>query len=138
VTRTAALAVVALGMVGVGVPMAAHWPDESSALECPPDRVRFLRTPDGESVAQCSQAPVHPSQLPVAAALTLGQKLDLNEVSENDLGKIPGVGRRLAKALVEAREDNGPFRTWDEVDAVEGVGFSKLEALRTVARIGEE
>src|SRR5690349_2621714 len=98
--------------MGVGLPLAANWPDGSAKLDCPPDRVRFVRTRDGESIAQCSEAAVHPAEVPAMASLTLGRKPDLNDLSEGDLGNLPGVGKRLAKALVAAREDHGPFKTW--------------------------
>jgi DNA uptake protein ComE-like DNA-binding protein len=128
----------ALGLMGVGLPLAANWPDGDARLDCPPDRVRFVRTRDGESIAQCSEAAVHPSELPVLAALTLGQKPDLNEISEADLGTLPGIGKRLAKTLVATRSDKGPFKTWADVDAVEGVGVATLENLRNLLRVEPE
>ncbi|WP_368671656.1 ComEA family DNA-binding protein [Corallococcus carmarthensis] len=65
-----------------------------------------------------------------AQALALGLKLDLNAASESELALLPGVGRDLAKRLVSAREEQGRFASWEDVDAVPGVGAAKLETLR--------
>ncbi|MFB1482199.1 ComEA family DNA-binding protein [Corallococcus sp. RDP092CA] len=65
-----------------------------------------------------------------AQALALGLKLDLNAASESELALLPGVGRDLARRLVDAREAQGRFTSWDDVDAVPGVGAARLETLR--------
>lgn len=65
-----------------------------------------------------------------ARALAPAVRLDLNTSTEEELARIPGVGRALARKLVEARQSRGGFTSWDEVDAVSGVGSAKLETLR--------
>jgi competence protein ComEA len=72
-----------------------------------------------------------------AQALALGLKLDLNAATEAELAQLPGVGRTLARKLVEAREAQGRFSNWQEVDAVSGVGAAKLEALQAVTELRE-
>ncbi len=62
--------------------------------------------------------------------MTLGAKLSLNDATADELLLVPGVGPALAKALVKARAERRRFRSWDEVDAVTGVGPVKLEALK--------
>nr|WP_253895849.1 helix-hairpin-helix domain-containing protein [Corallococcus exercitus] len=72
-----------------------------------------------------------PGTVPTGSqALALGLKLDLNAASESELALLPGVGRDLAKRLVSAREAQGRFVSWENVDAVPGVGAAKLETLR--------
>jgi competence protein ComEA len=72
-----------------------------------------------------------------AQAVALGLKLDLNTASQEELAQLPGVGRSLARKLVEAREAQGHFKSWDEVDAVSGVGPGKLETLRAATELRE-
>ena len=55
-----------------------------------------------------------------------GGKANLNRVSEADMRLVPGVGRALAKALVQRRIQLGGFAGWAEVDAVRGVGPQTL------------
>lgn len=82
------------------------------------------RWPDSEAV---------PSAADAAPAV-----LDLNTATEEELARIPGVGRSLARKLVEARQARGAFTSWDDVDAVSGVGPAKLETLQAATRLGAE
>ncbi|XXF81051.1 helix-hairpin-helix domain-containing protein [Myxococcaceae bacterium GXIMD 01537] len=72
----------------------------------------------------------------VAGAPAPGTTVDLNTASEDELARLPGVGRSLARKLVEARQARGGFERWEDVDAVDGVGPARLDALRTVTHLG--
>ena len=125
--RTALLGAGLLGVIGVGWYFATRAPSAEPALDCPPDRVRWVQTAQG-SYAACDAPDA--GALPAGQALTLGKKLNLNEVTAEDLALLPGVGPSLAAALVEEREALGGFSTWDEVDGVRGIGPAKLEVLQ--------
>ena len=119
--RTAALAVGLLGALGTGAWVQARWPDPAPALDCPAEQVRWV----GEGplgVARCDAGGLPPASVRIA----LGLRLPLNRVPEADLARLPGVGPAAAHALVQAR----PFRSWAEVDAVRGVGPSRLQVLQ--------
>jgi competence protein ComEA len=80
-------------------------------------------------VAGCAAgAPIE--HVPTGAAMTLGVRLNLNEATADDLILVPGIGPALAKALVAARSQRSGFRSWEEVDAVTGVGPAKLRTLQ--------
>ncbi|NOK13748.1 helix-hairpin-helix domain-containing protein [Corallococcus exercitus] len=120
--RTSALAALSLGLLALGFTARARWPDSRPSLDCPPEAVRL----DPAGLATCG-----PGTVPTGSqALALGLKLDLNAASESELALLPGVGRDLAKRLVSAREAQGRFVSWENVDAVPGVGAAKLETLR--------
>ena len=124
--RTAALGVVLLGALGSGTLVQARWPDARPALSCPPERVRWV----GEGavgVARCDRGGPPPASVRVA----LGVRLPLNTAAESELARLPGVGAVAARALVQAR----PFRSWDEVDAVRGVGPARLRALQQATEL---
>jgi competence protein ComEA len=104
--RTAALAVVVLGALAAGGWTQARWPEARPALDCPAGQVASVR-------------------------LALGLRLPLNRAAEPDLARIPGVGAAAAHALVQAR----PFRSWDEVDSVRGVGPARLGALQQATEL---
>jgi competence protein ComEA len=128
VNRTAALAAATLGLMAVGALARWRWPSSAPALDCEPGKVRMV-----EGVAVCGEgAPPTGAQ-----ALALGMKLDLNAASEAELAQLPGVGRSLARKLVEAREAEGRFSSWEQVDAVSGVGAAKLETLQAVTELRE-
>jgi competence protein ComEA len=52
-------------------------------------------------------------------------------LTEAELARLPGVGAVAAHALVQSR----PFRSWDEVDAVRGVGPARLRLLRQATEL---
>jgi competence protein ComEA len=134
--RTGWLAVVALGALGAGAAVRWAWPSSAPALDCPVEDVRWVWR-GGTQVAACAP-PEDAGAAPTGAALTVGVKLDLNRATEEQLAMIPGVGRSLAGKLVEARRERGPFRSWQEVDEVPGVGPVKLAALQALAEISPE
>lgn len=70
------------------------------------------------------------------AAAAPGGLLDLNTATTAQLDALPGVGPGTAEKIVADRETNGPFRSIDELDRVNGVGptlIDKVRALVTVA-----
>ena len=119
--RTAALAVGLLGALGTGAWVQGRWPDAAPALDCPPERVRWV----GEGALGAARCDVG-GEPPASIRLALGLRLPLNRVSEADLARVPGVGAPVAHALVQAR----PFRSWAEVDSVRGVGPARLQVLQ--------
>lgn len=124
--RTGSLAVATLGLMALGGVVRWRWPSPTPALDCAPAQVRFR---DGVAVCGEGAAPT------AAQALALGLKLDLNSASEEELARLPGVGRSLAHKLVEARQTQGRFSSWDEVDAVSGVGGAKLVTLQATTEL---
>jgi DNA uptake protein ComE-like DNA-binding protein len=59
----------------------------------------------------------------------------LNRASARELEQIPGIGAVLAARLVAARDSIGGFRSWEQVDAVKGVGPAMLARLKELALI---
>ena len=64
--------------------------------------------------------------------------LDLNRATTQELTTLPGIGEVLAQRIVDYREAHGPFRSVDELIAVEGIGEGKLEKLRELVTVEEE
>jgi len=124
--RTAALGVVLLGALGVGWGAQERWPEAQAALGCSPDRVGWVGG-ERSGFARCDAK----GALPPSARVALGLRLPLNRVQEADLARLPGVGAVAARALVQAR----PFRSWEEVDAVKGVGPARLRTLQQVTEL---
>ncbi|WP_257456655.1 ComEA family DNA-binding protein [Archangium lipolyticum] len=124
--RTGALAVASLGLLGLGVVARVRWPESSPALGCEPGAVRVV-----EGVAVCGEG----DALSAPQRLMLGQKLDLNVVTESELAGVPGVGRSLARRLVREREVRGRFVSWTEVADVPGVGAARLGTLQATTEL---
>jgi competence protein ComEA len=116
--RTRALAVAVLALAALGGLVRWHWPRPG------PRPMQVGR--QGEEGADVG------SHAPEAA------KLDLNQATESELARLPGVGRSAARSLVAARQARGAFRTWSEVDAVPGVGAARLEVLQQRTVLGQQ
>ena len=54
--------------------------------------------------------------------------IDPNTASVRELMQIPGIGEKTAEAIVEEREQNGPFLFPEDLMAVKGIGPKKLES----------
>ena len=124
--RVQALALVlALFLVG-GLVAWLRLPPAQVAPTCPDGGVRTTG-PDG--VTRCG--PGEP--LRAGAAMAVGQKFDCNQATAAELAQVDGIGLALAEQLVAARDAG--FTSWDEIDALPGVGPARLSALQAACDI---
>ncbi|MGV3621960.1 MAG: ComEA family DNA-binding protein [Archangium sp.] len=86
-------------------------------------------TLDENGVARCAAG----ATMPALKALTLRQKFDCNVATERELAAIPGVGPHVANELVKARGTG--FTSWEQIDAVPGVGEQRLLTLQAACEI---
>ena len=62
-------------------------------------------------------------------------KVDLNTSTAKELQQLPGIGKGLARRIVEYRTTNGPFKSVDELMQVRGIGkktFAKMKERITI------
>lgn len=62
--------------------------------------------------------------------------VDVNAADSAALEALPGIGPSKAAAIIAYREQNGPFKTIDDLDKVEGIGPSTLANLRELVSFG--
>lgn len=55
--------------------------------------------------------------------------VNVNTASKEELEILPGIGEKLAEAIIEYRE-NTPFRQAEDVKNVDGIGEKKFEAIK--------
>ena len=67
---------------------------------------------------------------PAASADSTGNKIDLNSADETALTTLPGVGASKAQAIIAFREENGSFKTIDDLKNVSGIGEKTFEKLK--------
>ena len=77
-----------------------------------------------------------PQPLDGSRAGKLADRLDPNSATQAELAAIPGVGEKLAGAIVEHRQDfarlhagDVPFHEPRDLLAIRGVGVAKMEAM---------
>ena len=56
--------------------------------------------------------------------------IDLNRATADDLDRLPGIGPSTAQAIVDYRDQHGPFGSVDDLLDVRGIGPAKLDAIR--------
>ena len=59
--------------------------------------------------------------------------IDINSADEDELIKLSGIGRTLAKRILVYRAKHGKFKSTDELKNVEGIGKKKLEKIKKLA-----
>ncbi len=58
------------------------------------------------------------------------QKIDLNRAEAWLLEALPGIGETRAQAIIDYRQQNGPFNNINELIKVEGIGTATYEKIK--------
>jgi competence protein ComEA len=61
--------------------------------------------------------------------------VDLNTAGADELETLPGVGPATSAAILQHREENGPFVSVDDLISVSGIGDAKLAAIRDLVSV---
>ena len=65
------------------------------------------------------------------------QKVDINRAEKWLLMALPGIGEIKAEAIITYRENNGPFRSTNELIEVEGIGKETLAEIAEMITVGD-
>lgn len=65
-----------------------------------------------------------------SGSLGTAGKVNINRATEEELQTLSGIGPAKAAAIVRDREENGPFKTEDDLTRVSGIGEKTLENIR--------
>lgn len=123
VGKTGWIAVFVGAFLLLGIAVRLYRPGAPPLPDCAPEKMKAEQdgslhcVTDGEG------------NLSAAQRLGLGGKLSLNGVSVDELMLVQGIGPKLAETILNARPDGG-FSNWDEVNAIPGIGPSKLLMLQ--------
>lgn len=88
------------------------------------------------SGAGLAQTAVQKSDPTVAGAQNVsGEQIDINQADLQTLATLPGIGPKIAERINEYRENNGPFKSVDDLLNVKGVGPKMLEKIRQLITV---
>ncbi len=74
-------------------------------------------------------------EIPSFSKITLGIPISVNTESEEGLTALPGIGKSIAKAIVEERARRGGFKSLDEIMVIPGIGpkfYAKMKPYLTL------
>ncbi len=81
---------------------------------------------DGEKIyiPYIGQIPVHITSLSLADAPTINSvnPLDINSASKEQFELLPGIGPKIAEAIINYRDEHGTFHSCEELKNVHGIG----------------
>jgi len=73
---------------------------------------------------------IHPVEVERMKAQSYDYRLDINRATWVEWTQLEGIGDSLAQRIVADREQNGPFRSVDDLRRVSGIGPKTLARLR--------
>ena len=65
------------------------------------------------------------------------QKIDINRAESWLLEALPGIGEVTAQAIVDYRNENGPFRRIEDLLKVKGIGEGTLDKIRDFITVSD-
>ena len=65
------------------------------------------------------------------------QKVDLNRAEVWLLQALPGIGEVRAQAIIDHRQQNGPFHNINELSEVEGIGTATYERIKHLITVAD-
>lgn len=57
-------------------------------------------------------------------------KVNINKASETELTAVPGIGASTAQKIITYRDENGKFKTIEDIKNVSGIGDSKYNSMK--------
>ncbi len=61
--------------------------------------------------------------------------MNINTATKEELDTLPGIGESTANKIINYREENGKFKSIEEIKEVSGIGDSKFEQIKDLIEI---
>jgi competence ComEA-like helix-hairpin-helix protein len=64
--------------------------------------------------------------------------VDINHASVEEIATLPGIGKVIARRIIEFREKNGPFRRPEELLIIRGISEKRLKQILPLITLGPD
>ena len=61
--------------------------------------------------------------------------VNINNASKDELMTLPGIGEKKAQAIIDYREQNGPFMKVEDITEVSGIGDATLNNIKDMITV---
>ncbi|NTU79402.1 MAG: ComEA family DNA-binding protein [Chloroflexales bacterium] len=91
-------------------------------------------TAEADTAADQS-SPVSSEAAEGEAPIPSGEITNLNSADEDALIALPGIGPALARRIIAYRDEQGPFTSIDQLEAIQGIGPRNIDEFRHLVTI---
>ena len=91
--------------------------------------VSYAGTSAGRRV-DVSDAELSPEEQNAEEIISASKRIDINSAGAREFEHLPGIGTKLAGAVIEYRRENGAFALPEDIMKVPGIGPSKYDKMR--------
>lgn len=64
-------------------------------------------------------------------------KININNATEDELYKLPGIGKNYAKKIIDYRNEKGKFKKIEDIKNVDGIGEKKYQKIKNFITVNE-
>ena len=104
-----------------------------------PDNPSSSSTPKHTAPTSTGNAPTtsagSSSSHSASTKLAPGEKININTASAEELDRLPGIGKTKAQAIIEYRNQNGTFKTPEDIEKVKGIKAGSYEKLKDYIKV---
>lgn len=100
------------------------------AMGTPPGKAPTMSGAPGATGSMPGKMPAMSGTTGSMSGKAMAAPVNVNAADEAALAKLKGIGPVKAKALVAYRQQNGPFKSVDDLKKIKGIGQKTLEQLK--------
>ncbi len=73
--------------------------------------------------------------VPTSTAGPVGNLININTASKDELESLPGIGSTLAQRIVDYRTQHGPFQNIEDIMNVSGIGINTFDNIKNLITV---